>query len=235
MTWIVGAAQAAMGIYGLIKSSQDEAEVDKIKKPVVPKELYENKMLAKSLYSDLGSDRDRAESQARDLAKRRETINAGSGLGPGGRLQADVASNIQTGYDVGEIYQNYRKAYADVVKTEMGTNQAIARGKEIAFSQGMDVSRMKQDMYNMRQSAWGELLNAGISNTAGAIQSNSNDKLMRDVYGLDPKSVDRMTVKATKSHTKGNLSNEDFAQYTEYIKAGQYNEAELLLERTNTE
>jgi len=237
MTWVsaaLGLAQTGLSIYQMIdQQNKEEAAIDEEKKRVLPDEYNQSKALVKDLYAGLSTSKNIQRAQAADLAVSNRAMIAGTASSASARLQADLATNVELGKAEATIWDDYRKAKSVVVNQELAVNSDIGRARMEVENQNFQLAQAKQDMYNIRQAAWGELLNAGISNTVGAIQSNQNDKLMRDVYGLDPKSQVKLENKAIDAADKGLLTSDDLKQFQDYMKAGQVQEARLLLLRKN--
>jgi hypothetical protein len=209
MTWIVpaamGVAQLGMGIWQSIKTTKERKKVDaETKAQGVPGELYDNKGLTNELRQDALQTKGIQESQAMDRDVMRRTAGANISSSPAGRIQTDIASNVEKGVDVNAIYADYRKSLAQTAALEMGINSEISKTKLDVFNQNLQVRDRNDEMYNKRQMAWAELMNAGMSNVAGAFQSRQNTMTMNQQTG---------------NETAMNLANEA----TKYISSGDPN------------
>ncbi|MFA6916986.1 MAG: hypothetical protein WC222_11355 [Parachlamydiales bacterium] len=226
MAWIaplaIGAAQLGMGIWQSIKTTRERKRVDaETKAQQVPGELYESKGVADELRQDALQTKGIQEGQAMDRDVMRRTVGAGVSSSPAGRVQNDIASNIEKGVDVNAIYADYRKSLAETAKLEMGINSEISRAKFDVFSQNMQVQSRNDDIYNRRQEAWAGLMNAGMSNVAGAFQSRQNN-LDLNRYG-DPNYKSDLSNKLNDGTIP--INSDDYTKAMKYYQSGNYDAA----------
>lgn len=179
---IIGAAQAAYGLIKELSNSKKKAPIDNMRPPEVRPEAKTYEWIFRNLAQKRSTE-DLTYAEQKIAQNRINTVEQANEVfsDPTTRFRAGVLASTQA--DISNL-----RAQMDAGQTEaelMGQagkfGLAHAEMKSRMWDQLLALRIEQQRLYNTREMAAGDLINAGMGNVAGAIESDRFNKALKEL------------------------------------------------------